>query len=200
MEQLEEEESKSGFLLKNLVRGLIWFAVILVAFLLLENYLQENFQHTIEAIYDKPFIFYSVFTVSEVTFGLVPPEFFMMVWILHKVPVTNYVVGLSILTLLSYLSGIAGYFIGKNFSKTALFSRIHSKYLVQYEKYLKKYGGYLVFVGAVTPVPYSATCMLAGTVNFNFKEFLLIGISRIVRFFFYGWMVWASPGWADGIL
>jgi len=200
MEELEEEETKSGFLLKNLIRGLVWFALIMVAFLLLENYLQENFQQTIEAIYDKPVIFYSVFFGSEVMFGLVPPEFFMMVWILHKIDVSDYLIGLVILTILSYLSGVIGYFIGKNFSKTPMFRKFHEKYLSQYDRALKKYGGYLVFVGAVTPVPFSATCMLAGSVHFRLRDFLLISIARIVRFFFYGWMVWSSPNWANGIL
>ena len=53
----------------------------------------------------------------------------------------------------------------------------------------------LVVVGAVTPVPYSATCMLAGSVKYPFNTFLLICITRIIRFAFYGWMVWTFPAW-----
>jgi membrane protein YqaA with SNARE-associated domain len=69
------------------------------------------------------------------------------------------------------------------------------KYLEQYQDNLKRYGGYLVFVGAVTPVPFSATCMLAGSVDLPFKNFLLICITRIIRFAVYGWMVWSFPNW-----
>ena len=188
-----EKETKSSFLLKNLFRGLIWFGVIITVFIFLEDYLKENFQHNIEAIQDKPVILYSVFFSSEVLFGLVPPEFFMMVWILHKVSVGHYMVGLVILTVLSYLSGVIGYFIGKNFSKTPIYKRIHEKYLMQYDVQLKRYGGYLVFVGAVTPVPFSATCMLAGSIEFPLKDFLLVCITRILRFAIYGWMVWSFP-------
>jgi membrane protein YqaA with SNARE-associated domain len=199
MEQQEEEETKSGFLFKNLLRGLLWFALIMTAFLLLESYLEDNFQHSIEAIQDKPLILFGTFFASEVFFGLVPPEFFMIVWILHKIPLQQYIVNLSILTVLSYLSGVIGYYVGKNFSKSSVYKRIHQKYLQQYDRQLKRYGGYLVFVGAVTPVPFSATCMLAGSVEFKFKDFLLISIARVIRFAFYGWMVWSSPNWADWI-
>lgn len=191
----QQEETRSSFLFKNLVRGLLWFAVIITAFILLEDYLQDNFKNTIEAIQDKPLILYSVFFASEVVFGLIPPEFFMMVWILHKVSLPGYIVSLTILTILSYVAGVLGYYIGKRFSNTPFYKRLHEKYLEQYGNQLKRYGGYLVFVGAVTPVPFSATCMLAGSIHFNFKDFLLICITRILRFAVYGWMVWSFPNW-----
>jgi|SRR5690606_21334667 len=188
-----EEDSKSGFLFRNLLRGLIWFALIITGFILVEDYLQENFKHTIEAVYDKPLILYSVFFASEVFFGLIPPELFMLVWILHKIPLSDYVTGLSFLTIISFGAGVIGYFIGKNFSRTSLYKRFSERYLQQYETQLKRYGGYLVFVGAVTPVPFSATCMLAGSVGFRFRDFILICITRVLRFAVYGWMVWSFP-------
>lgn len=190
-----QEETRSSFLFKNLLRGLLWFAVIITAFIILEDYLQENFQHTIEAVQDRPLILYSVFFASEVIFGLVPPEFFMMVWILHNMTLAGYIINLIILTMISYVAGIIGYYIGKRFSTTAVYKRFHDRYLEQYDRQLKRYGGYLVFVGAVTPVPFSATCMLAGSIKYNFKEFLLICVTRIVRFAVYGWMVWSFPNW-----
>ena len=192
---MEQEETRSSFLFKNLLRGLLWFAVIITVYILLEEYLQENFQHTIEAVHDKPLLLFSVFFASEVVFGLVPPEFFMMVWILHKIPLGNYVINLVVLTVLSYLSGIIGYYIGKNFSRTSIFKNLHTRYLEQYDIQLKRYGGYLVFVGAVTPLPFSAMCMLAGSIQFNFRHFILICIARILRFAVYGWMVWSFPNW-----
>jgi membrane protein YqaA with SNARE-associated domain len=188
-------ESKSTFLVRNLVRGLIWFAVIITAFILAEDYIQHNFQKDIDAIQDRPVIVYLVFFASEVIFGLVPPEFFMMVWILHKVTVTQFLINLTLLTAISYLAGIIGYLVGSNFSRTPLYKKLHERYLHQYDRQLKRYGGFLVLVGAVTPIPFSATCMLAGSVNLPFRAFLLICIARIIRFGAYGWMVWSFPNW-----
>ncbi|HEX5172467.1 MAG TPA: VTT domain-containing protein [Cyclobacteriaceae bacterium] len=191
----QREETRSSFLFKNLVRGLLWFAVIITIFILLEDYLQENFKNSIEAIQDKPLVLYGAFFASEVIFGLIPPEFFMMVWILHKISLPGYAISLTILTILSYIAGIMGYYIGKRFSNTGFFRGLHERYLEQYDKQLRRYGGYLVFVGAVTPLPFSAMCMLAGSIHFNFKEFLLICVTRVVRFAVYGWMVWSFPNW-----
>jgi membrane protein YqaA with SNARE-associated domain len=199
MLQQEEEETRSGFLVRNLVRGLIWFAVIITAFILLENYIQENFKSHIVEIRANPEILYGMYTLSEIVFGIIPPELFMMIWILDNIDVSGFVVNLSILAVISYGAGVLGYYIGKTFSKTPFYqNRIREKYLKQYEKNLKKFGGYLVLVGAITPVPFSATCMLAGSVNMNIKYFLLICISRIIRFAAYGWMVWSFPNWFNG--
>ncbi len=195
----DQEETHSSFLFRNLIKGLLWFAVIITVFILLEGYIQENFKSHIDDIRANPGILYSIYTLSEIVFGILPPELFMMIWILDDIDVSGFIINLSILTVISYAAGILGYYIGKTFSKTSFYeNRIREKYLKQYEKNLKKFGGYLVFVGAVTPVPFSATCMLAGSVNMNFKNFLLICITRIVRFAAYGWMVWSFPNWFNG--
>jgi membrane protein YqaA with SNARE-associated domain len=191
----QEPETKSRFLFRNLFKGLLWFAVIITTFILAEEYIHTTFQKDIEAIHNQPVIVYSVFFASEVIFGLIPPEFFMMLWILHGVTVMQYIISLTILTLISYGAGIIGYYIGKFFSKTSFYKRMSERYLEQYQDSLKRYGGYLVFVGAVTPVPFSATCMLAGSVDLPFKNFLLICITRIIRFAAYGYMVWSFPNW-----
>lgn len=195
----EQEETHSSFLFRNLIKGLLWFAVIITVFILLEGYIQENFKSHIDDIRANPGILYGVYTLSEIVFGILPPELFMMIWVLDNIDLSGFIINLSILTVISYGAGILGYYIGKTFSKTPFYqNRIREKYLKQYEKNLKKFGGYLVFVGAVTPVPFSATCMLAGSVNMNFRNFLLICITRVFRFAAYGWMIWRVPEWFNG--
>jgi membrane protein YqaA with SNARE-associated domain len=193
MKTEEEEESKSSFLLKNLARGLAWFVVIIAAYILVKGEL-DFYKQEINQLGDNMPLLLSVFTISEIVFGILPPEIFMLIWQTKGI-LSEYIINLSILTLISYAAGVLGYFIGKFFSKTELYKRIHAKYLQQYDRQLKKFGGYLVLVGAVTPVPFSATCMMAGSVNLNFRNFLLICISRIIRFAFYGYFVWSSPQW-----
>jgi membrane protein YqaA with SNARE-associated domain len=192
MKEAEEEETKSSFLLKNLAKGLAWFAVFIAAFILAQEQIHA-YKDQITKIGDNMPLLLSIFTVSEIVFGILPPEIFMFIWKTKGV-LSEYIVNLCILTLISYGAGILGYYIGKVFSKTEFYKRIHLKYLQQYDSKLKKFGGFLVIVGATTPVPFSATCMLAGSVNLPFKYFLLITITRIIRFAFYGAGVWFSTG------
>ena len=192
--QEEQEETRSGFLFRNLFKGLLWFAVIIAVFVTMEGYIQANFKEHIDTIRANPGVLYGIYTISEIVFGILPPELFMMIWILDNIDLSGFITNLAILTIISYGAGIIGYYIGKVFSKTKFYQeKISEKYLKQYEGKLKKYGGYLVFVGAVTPVPFSATCMLAGSVNLDIRHFLLICITRVIRFAGYGAVVWYAP-------
>lgn len=190
---IEQEESKSSFLWKNLFRGLIWFAVILTAYILAAEEI-EVYEKEINAVGDRLPLLLSIFTVSEVVFGIIPPELFMLIW-QSKGVLSEYIINLTYLTLISYVAGVLGYYIGKFFSKTPLYQRMHERYLKQYDTKLQRYGLYLVLVGAITPVPFSATCMLAGSVHTPIDKFLLVCISRIIRFAGYGWAVWAAPNY-----
>jgi membrane protein YqaA with SNARE-associated domain len=190
---MQKEETRSAFLWKNLLRGLLWFAVILTAYILASKDIKV-YQQEINDIGDRLPLLLGIFTVSEIVFGILPPELFMLIW-QSKGVLSEYVINLTYLTLISYAAGVLGYYIGRYFSKTRLYQRINDRYLKQYDKQLKTYGLYLVLVGAVTPVPFSATCMLAGSVNIPIRGFLIICISRILRFAVYGWMVWRVPGW-----
>lgn len=189
----QEEETQSGFFFRNLLKGLAWFVVILTAYILVQSEL-EIYETQINKIGDNMPLLLSVFTVSEIVFGILPPEIFMLIWRTKGI-LSEYIFNLSILTIISYGAGVIGYFIGYYFSKTPLVKRVFENHLKPYEGKLKKYGGFLVIVGAVTPVPYSATCMLAGTIHYPIKTFLLICITRIIRFSVYGYFVWASPNW-----
>lgn len=194
---MEQNDTPSSFLLRNLFKGLLWFAVIITAYILLESYLEETLSNEINHLAGKKILLFTIFTVSEIVFGIIPPEFFMILW-QHAGDLTVYVINLCILAVISYGAGVLGYYIGYSFTKTGFFKRIKDKYLVQYEYSLRKYGMYLVLVGSITPVPFSAMCMMAGSVQLPFKHFLLVAITRVFRFAAYGWMVWNFPNWFNG--
>jgi membrane protein YqaA with SNARE-associated domain len=193
----QDQDTPSGFLLRNLLKGLLWFGVIITVYILLESYLEETLSHEINHIANKQLLLFSIFTVSEIVFGLIPPEFFMILW-QHQGEWLDYVFNLSILAVISYGAGVLGYYIGITFTKTAFFKKLHERYLLQYDYSLQRYGMYLVLVGAITPVPFSAMCMLAGSVKLPFKRFLWVCVARVFRFAIYGYMVWSFPGWFNG--
>lgn len=193
----QDQDTPSRFLFRNLFKGLLWFAVIITAYILVEGYLEDTLSHEINHLANREILLFSIFALSEIVFGLIPPEFFMILW-QHQSELTDYALNLAILTIISYGAGVLGYYIGFTFTKTELFQKLRNKYLVQFEYSLQKYGMYLVLVGAITPVPFSATCMLAGSVQLPFKTFLLVCIARVFRFAAYGWMVWNFPNWFNG--
>lgn len=181
---------KTKYLLSNLAKGLIWLLVIIGIFLLFKKYFGDLYQEIMISISDQPVLVLMVFIISEVFFGIIPPELFM-IWAL-KVQEGNtigYYLIVMVLAVLSYASGVIGYYFGFRFSKTNFYKKIRDRFATKFEKNVRRFGGYMIAVAALTPIPYSAICMLTGAARFNSTHFLLLGIFRLVRFLFYGFIM-----------
>ncbi|WP_100615777.1 YqaA family protein [Confluentibacter citreus] len=123
-----------------------------------------------------------VFFVSETLLGLVPPEIFIawaakmdMPWLF-----------LSFLGFISYFGGLISYWIGIAITKIPV---VHNYLEVKMAKQLKnskKWGGFLIVVGALLPLPFSISCMAAGIIEYPFKGVILFGSLRLLRFAIYG--------------
>lgn len=127
----------------------------------------------------------SFFFVSETLLGLVPPEIFIA-WSGKMYSPWFY---LSILAILSYTGGLLAYWIGHAITKIP---SVHNYLEVKMEKQLKnskKWGGFLIVVGALLPLPFSISCMAAGLIEFPFKNVVLYGSLRLLRFVIYGLII-----------
>lgn len=124
----------------------------------------------------------SVFLASEsILLGLVPPELFIAWAGKSAMPVLF----LSFLALASYLGGIISYFIGKAITRIPA---VHSYMETRMSKHIKntqKWGGFLIVVGALLPVPFALTSIAAGIINYKFRYYLLFGLLRFIRFYGY---------------
>ncbi|MGB5419032.1 YqaA family protein [Algibacter sp.] len=127
----------------------------------------------------------SFFFVSETLLGLVPPEIFIA-WSGKMYSPWFY---LGVLSVLSYGGGLLAYWMGRSITKMPT---VHNYLETKMEKQLKnskKWGGFLIMVGAVLPLPFSIACMAAGIIEFPFKNVMLYGTLRFVRFAIYGLII-----------
>lgn len=181
---------KSRFLLKNLFKGLIALAVIVIVYIFLQKHTPfDTFIN--DYLGQWPMMVYTVFVISEVVFGIIPPELFM-IWSIHNGAFETYALDVALLAGISYAAGVLGYFIGSKLHTVSFFRNLFKKYLKKYQNTLNRYGGFLIFVGAVTPVPFSAICMLSGASNYSFSRFLLVALFRFVRFGVYAYVIYQA--------
>ncbi len=127
----------------------------------------------------------SVFFVSESLLGLIPPEIFIAWAGKSALPIFY----LSLLALASYLGGIVSYFIGVGIIKIPKVQRQIEVNLGKYIKNTRKWGGFLIIVGALLPIPYSLTSIAAGVIRFPFMSYLMFGLFRFVRFYLYALVI-----------
>ena len=180
---------KTWFFVKNLLKGLLGLAVIVIAYNLLQEYF--NVDVYFDYLGNWPILVYLVFVASEVIFGIIPPELFM-IWSLSNGLFDSYVLDVALLSVISYCAGILGYFIGRAMLDYKWTASFMDKYVHRYKNLLNRYGGFLIFVGAVTPVPFSAICMLMGGTQYPFNRFLLISLARFVRYALCAWVIWQA--------
>jgi len=158
-------------------------------------YLRKNYDFTLESIlgpvYEQPTVVYLIFLASEVIFGIIPPEFFM-IWSLRSEVLTNYVSNIVALSMISYVAGIIGFGIGAYLKNTRFYRIMKIRVFGKFEKHLNNYGGYLVVVASLTQLPFSGIAMLVGSVHYPFRKYLWFSLFRFVRFIAYSIVIWEA--------
>lgn len=183
---------KTRFLLRNLTRGLIWLLIIVALFIYISSLVDEQQIDTfLQPIFDRPVLVFLVFILSEIIFGIIPPEIFILLSAQGN-HLIYYILSIVLFSILSYGAGSLGYLIGRLLSKREFFRFISNRYLSKSTAQIKRFGGFLVVVAALTPLPFSAIAMLMGAIKYPFDKYLIYSLFRILRFVLYGIIIWQT--------
>ena len=129
----------------------------------------------------SPIAILSVFFASESILGLIPPEIFIAWADQTQTPIFY----LTMLATLSYAGGIISYFIGRAIANMPSVYEYLELKMYKHVKMIRKWGGFLIVVGALLPIPFSMTSIAAGLIKYDFKHYLLFGLLRFLRFYLY---------------
>lgn len=131
---------------------------------------------------------FSIFFASESILGLIPPEIFIAWSGKSEMPWLY----LSFLAILSYLGGVISYFFGRGVASIpSVFVYLEVK-MAKHIKNMRKWGGLLIIVGALLPLPFAISSIAAGIIKFPFGNYLLFGLLRLLRFAIYGLMIFGA--------
>ena len=180
------------FLVRNGLKGLVWFALLLGAYFSFENLvISKDPDMWMETFYARPIVVYLVYLGSEFFFGIIPPELFM-IWAINKANISHYFLNLAFFGIASYTLGYLTFLIGKFLYKRVSFRYVRIKLLKRSWPQLKKYGLFLIIVAALTPLPWSAVCLLVGSAGYPGRRFLKYALFRILRFAVYGYIIYQT--------
>jgi hypothetical protein len=182
---------KTKFFLKYFARGMAWLALLVIAFIFIQRNIDIDFLDWLEPIFNNTPLIYGVYTVSEVFFGIIPPELFMM-WALRSGLLGEYIFYVSLFALISYAAGFIGFLFGSFLNTTIIFRYIRRRFLGKYHSLLQKYGFFLILVAALTPLPFSGISMLIGSLHYPASKYLLWASSRFLRFLVYALIIWEA--------
>jgi membrane protein YqaA with SNARE-associated domain len=181
------------FLGKNFIKlllALIGIVILLFAIDLVFDLKaqQARFKEFVDKL--EPTYVFVLFFASESLLGLIPPDLFM-VWGKARFPETPYLL-VFILATISYIGGIVAYKLGVLIRKMPRVKKIaETKYEKNFEL-IEKWGGLVIVMAALFPLPYALTSTVAGIVKYPFKPFLLYGLTRFIRFFLYAVVIFGA--------
>ncbi len=188
---LRRHKVRLFFFLKNFIKGLVFFAIAILFYKLIFRYLDLSASENIFSFDLSSSFVFILFFFSELIFGLIPPELFM-IWIINAKSLDLYPYFIAALSCLSYFAGFIAFMFGKYLHRTWLYE-IMKKYIIgKYEKKINLYGWLVIVVAALTPLPFSATCAVVGAVGFNKIKFLYFALARFVRYAIYAYMIWLA--------
>jgi membrane protein YqaA with SNARE-associated domain len=175
-----------SFVKTSLVKALLPISIFIISLWLINKFF-INFNDLFTSITTtfNPFIVLVVFFASESLLGLIPPEIFIAWAGKTEMPVFF----LTMLAVLSYVGGIISFFIGIAISNMpSVYNYLEVK-MEKHVKMIRKWGGFLIVVGALLPIPFSITSIAAGLIHYKFKNYLLFGLLRFVRFYLYALVI-----------
>ncbi len=183
---------KFKFLANNFWKALLYFAILVLILALFNVYVfKPNIEQWKAYLYDTPLYVYLSYLVSEVLFGLLPPELYMK-WALHKEVGLRYWQDVCLFAIVSYGAGVLSFFIGRYLQRVLLFRYMSKKVLKKLWPLFRKYGSALIIAAALTPLPWALVGILVGSTDYKLNRYLVFAIFRLLRFFIYGYFVYAS--------
>jgi membrane protein YqaA with SNARE-associated domain len=162
---------------------LIYLAIMIPAILISNYFLDFNTIFDFITTRFKDWMVLTVFFVSEVFLGMIPPDFFV-IW---SSKFNSPLLFLTILGVLSYAGGAVAYYIGVLLLKNKRIKAYSQRVLSKYIDMVRKWGGAFIVISALFPFsPFSIVVIAVSLFKYPFRLYLLYGLARIARFLIQG--------------
>lgn len=171
----------NSFFIKTLVNTFISINVLVLAYILFKHFVPTTSLDLFGTMTEEPLLMFVLLFLSESFFGLLPPDIFIM-WTLECGDCIMY---LTIIAFLSYFGGMISFYVGKLIRRYPVVKLYLRKKMIKHHERINKYGGAVVVLAALTPLPFSPISVLAGSLNYPFKKYVLFASTRVIRFFIY---------------
>ena len=132
------------------------------------------------------FLVFTIFFISESVMGILPPEIFIAWTDKTPMPWTN----LTGLALLAYMAGSVAYYIGRMILSIPAVTRYVKLTMAKHIRNIRRWGGVMIMVTALLPLPFSIASMAAGIMEYDYRKYLFFAVARIARFYLYALLIY----------
>jgi len=179
--ELTEKELGEVNIKRNLIRLGVAFVIVLLLVVILRyifgSYI-ESFAQVMVDSFGLPGIFVGTLVLDTLVLGI-SPDFILFVAIAGEMHPLGVLLTISIASI---LGGNAGYFIGRFLGNRKFVQKRIASYERKGHYLMEKYGLWAVIVAAMTPIPYSTVCWIAGMLEMKYTHFMAGAVWRIPTF------------------
>ncbi|MGA1793635.1 MAG: YqaA family protein [Thermoplasmatota archaeon] len=179
--ELTEKELGEVNIKRNLIRLGIAFVIVLLLVVILRyifgSYI-ESFAQVMVDSFGLPGIFVGTLVLDTLVLGI-SPDFILFVAIAGEMHPLGVLLTISIASI---LGGNAGYFIGRFLGNRKFVQKRIASYERKGHYLMEKYGLWAVIVAAMTPIPFSTVCWIAGMLEMKYTHFMAGAVWRIPRY------------------
>jgi membrane protein YqaA with SNARE-associated domain len=182
-----------GELAKYVRRNFLQAALAILGLLVVLGVCATWFEHELLALTEGVYNTIGIIGVFAITFfndviiSPLPPEAMLMV--VAKTGLRDDWLGLIlIMGLLSAAAGNLAWWLGRG-AGARFFPHWIENVRERHGKTIYRYGAWVVAISAITPLPFSITCLAAGAVHMQYKKFWPMTLLRVPRFFMFYLMI-----------
>lgn len=166
------------------IQTLVVTAVLIGIVAVLAHFWLDEFktlaQGTIESL-GMPGVLFGLWLTDTFTFPI-PTDMYLAVAVGAQSPVIPTIIAICIVSM---IAGNCGYFVGPQITKIGFVRRRVEAFRPRGEKLFARWGVGAVAIGALTPLPYSIICWIAGIYKMPYKKFFWATFFRIPRMVAY---------------
>lgn len=186
LQSLHKYYSYTGFYtyLNENIKKSIWpIVAVIVSLILFDRYVfdvKEALSFITDSFSEVTILL--IFFLSESILGLIPPDLFIA-WAEFQ---SNPFLVLFLLAVLSYIGGVVSYWEGVGIASIPSVKEKMNTRFAESIRNTRKWGGFLIVVGALLPLPFAPASLVAGFIGYPHRLFLRFALFRFLRFAIYG--------------
>ncbi len=181
------------FIRKNVIRALVGLALMSGALSLAGKLWEAELLAFAEGIYHSIGVagLLVVVLVTDTLVSPMPPDVVLV--IMANSPLhAQWAVLLPVIGLVSALAGCLGWQLGRSAAGTRRLGPWVMRLRARHEHTLRRYDGWAVVLGALTPLPFSIICITSGALGMRLSKLAPLTLWRIPKFVIFYWVIYLS--------
>lgn len=183
-------EELGAYVRTNVIRTIVGIVLLSAALAVVGKLFEAELLHLAQSVYLTLGVLglSLALLLTDSVFSPVPPDMLLLVVAkssLHQ----HWPIVLPAAGLISAAAGNLGWFLGGLFARIPFMRGYIARLRARHERPIRRFDRWAIALGALTPLPFSITCVTAGALGMPWKRLAPVTLLRVPRFIVFYWLI-----------